>query len=434
MRADPRWCALIAAACGQPAPAVEHPKPGPPPAPVVHHLNDPDLQPPPKKLLSIDWASAKADTDESAHWLWQQIQPYGDDWEEKVGEIPGDLPVARQLAVALLREGNFACQPLPQKRCQRVAPDLGEPSATAGLDDPCLRRMLAMWAVAQLEPDDLSKVHDALLAIAAIPPPESQLVSLAIDAYPQDEQDARLEIESAAWRAGHHELVNGKLTGFDEQHLISASIDHHIDGTIAMLPAERYRGAFLHAITDSQMPAAARDQAMIELASTGDKLPSDVHTALTQAAKSTDCTVAATAARVLDIHGDHKLVPKLPITRSPDVMMRSLCVLASYEQMSRPDEASYLPGYVPAAGLEVTLVKYDPFASPHELRTSSIVKPNEFSLPALDDLVRAMQHCTGTTCSSDDHDFTFTFKPAGAGLLLQRLEVKDSARLRTCYD
>jgi len=69
MRADPRWGALVVAACANAAPpAVEHPKP-PAPAPIVHHLNDPDLQPAPKKLLDIDWAHAKADSDESAIWL-----------------------------------------------------------------------------------------------------------------------------------------------------------------------------------------------------------------------------------------------------------------------------------------------------------------------------------------------------------------------------
>jgi hypothetical protein len=417
MRANPRWSALALAACTAPAaaPPPEHPKP--PPAPIVHHLDDPDMQPPPKKLLAIDWGSAKADTDDSAAWLWKQISPYGDDWEEKLGEIPGDLPVARQLAVALLRQGNFACQPPPALHCARVAADLEAPGDTAGLDDPCLRRLLAMWAVAQLEPDDLPKVHDALLAIVAIPPPESQLVSLAIDAIPQDDQDARLELAATAWRAGHHDLVNGKLSGFDEQHLISAAIDHHIDGTITMLPAEHYRGPFLHAITDPLMSTAARDQAMLEVVGAGDKLPADIHEALVTAAKGTDCTVAATAARVLDQHGDHKLVPKLPATRSPDVMMRALCVLASFEQQSRPDEASYLPGYVPASGVEVVLTRYE--------SSSTIMKPNEFALPELDDLVRAMRHCAGTTCTSDDHEFIFSFAPTGGRLLLSRLEVKD---------
>ena len=126
-------------------------------------------------------------------------------------------------------------------------------------------------------------------------------------------------------------------------------------------------------------------------------------------------------------------------------MLRALCVLASYEQMQTADEASYLLGYVPAKGLEVVHVEYDPYndadtdgdGNVFTETTTTLVPRNEVVLPELEDLARAMQRCTGpgpkgsgagrrstTTCSSDDRDFKLGLKPGPAGeLLLTRIEV-----------
>jgi hypothetical protein len=50
-------------------------------------------------------------------------------------------------------------------------------------------------------------------------------------------------------------------------------------------------------------------------------------------------------------------------------------------------------------------------------------------LPEIEDLARAMQHCTGTICVSDDHEFRFVLAPAGrplgGELLLTRIELAD---------
>jgi hypothetical protein len=415
---------LFIAACATHA-AVPPKAPAPPAEPVVHHLDDPDLNPPPpRKLLAIDWAAHKLDTDADALALWKLIAPTGEDWEQKLDEIPAE--VARPLATALLREGNFACKPAPPPvPCSKAPPDLGDPAPDATLADPCLRRMLALWSLAQLEPEDLPKVLDALRAIAALPPPESQLVSRAINAVAEPEQDLRLELLGIAQAAGQYELVAGALSSLDEDHLERAVTDHHIGAALDVLPAERHRATFVRAITDDKIQTAPRDQAIIELAALADKLPTDVHTALITAAKSHDCTVAATAARTLDLHGDRKYVPKLPTTRSPDAMMRALCVLASYEQQSRPDEPSYLPGYIPTAGTEIVIQTYDEYADPHVSKNTVIEKPAEISLPELDDMVRAFRHCTGTSCKSDDREFRFSFAPFGGQLLLSRLEVID---------
>jgi hypothetical protein len=412
---------VTAASCSAPPREPVHAKP---PAPVAqkHHLDE-LVKPPEKKLLSIDWSTIKLASTADALALWQQISPTGEDWEERLYEVPAEF--TRELAVAMLNEGNFTCVSPPARSCVKVPLDVESPSMTATVADPCLRRMLALWSLAQLEEEDLPRVRDALRAIVAIPPPESQLVAKALRALPESDQDGRFELLGIAWKAGQRELVNAAMGELDEAHLITAASKLHVDGALDNLSAEAHRAVYLGAVTDDGLSTASRTGAMLELAAVSDKLTADLHTALLAAAKSPDCTIAATAARTLDLHGDHKLVPKLPHTRAPGAMMRALCVLASYEQQLRADEGSYLPGYIPTSGLELVRTTYDPYSDPHVEQHADLVKPNEVVLPEIDDLVRAMRHCTGTTCTSDDREFKFTFRPIGGQLLLGKLEVID---------
>ena len=113
--------------------------------------------------------------------------------------------------------------------------------------------------------------------------------------------------------------------------------------------------------------------------------------------------------------------------------MRSLCVLASFEALQRSDEASLLPTYVPPRGLERVVITYDPLSDadsdgdgdPHTTHSAELVPRVDAMLPEIEDLVRAMQHCTGAICVSDDHEFRFVFRTGGGELLLSRIELAD---------
>ncbi len=413
----------------------------PPPAMLdaaVHHLDDPELNHPPRrKLLSIDWTTTHVASDPDALALWATIAPTGDDWEAKLDEVP-DAATARALAVALLRDGNFTCAtpapPAGPNDCAAPPLDVPAPAATATLADPCLRRVLALWAFDQLEPADVPRIRDALRAIAAIPPPESQLVAAALaKGIPETDLDARLEVLGIGFRAGQRELVNASLGALDERHLIEATQKLHIDGALEVLSAEGMRGVYIAAVTDEQLAPRARIQAMADLSATAETMAPDLRTALTSATRSPDCGVAAAAARTLDRHGEHKLVPKRPHTSKPDAMMRALCVLASYEQLQAADETSPLASYLPSRGLELLTITYNAYSEvdtdgdgdPHTERSIDLIGRDVAVLPEIEDLVRAMHHCTGTTCRSEDHEFRFVLKPSGGELVLARLEVEE---------
>ena len=410
--------------CGQtPREASRPTAPAPRVGPTEKSGQLAELEKPPTRLLSIDWSTIAIKSEAEALALWQRIALTGEDWEQKLDEIPSEGTTSSELALALLRGGNFKCT-AQRAACNRAPLEVPDPPSDATFNDPCLRRLVAMWAVNQLEETDLPRARDAMRAIAAIPPPESQLIEVVLKSLPENFHDLRLELLATAFAAGQRDVVNGQLSTLDEPHLIQAIEKHHIDGALQLISAEGHRATFLGAIKDERMHPIARADAMIELVALEPKLAKDVHNALVTAARAKDCSVAAHAARVLVQRGERKFGPTRPRAKKAEPMMRALCVLASYEQLQRADEPSYLLHFIPQRGLEVVNVTWDEYSDPPQTKTSTLVGRSEVVLPELEDLVRAMKQCTGTSCKSDDREFKFTFKPGGGGeLMLQRLEV-----------
>lgn len=413
-------------------------------APVAQaKIPDPDLNPPPiKKLLAIDWARVALATDADALAVWAQIAPTGFDWESKLMEVPE--PAARRLAIALLRGGNFTCaKPAPPSDCAAPVFQVPEPAHAAGFRDPCLRRLLALWSIEQLGEADLIHVVDAYTAIAAIPPPESQLLVAMLRSVPESEQAWLVELIATASRAGHREVVTTGLSQLEPDSLVTALTRHHISGALDILPASAYRQAFFAALGDEAIPGPWRARALVELVDLvdGEKLPPDLQTALVKATSSKDCLFAAVAARALAQHGQPAYVPKRPQTRSPAAMMRALCVHASYEALQSVSELPqrhlehskvvFFDTFVPPRGLEIRRVAYDALSEedldgngdPHTTVSLELQPRVALLLPEAAEIARAMKRCTGTTCTSDDFEFRFTFRPHGGPLLLTRIDM-----------
>lgn len=401
-------------------------------APVVDARPDAPAiveDPPPKPLLAIDWATTPLVTDADANAVWAKIAPTGDDWEIKLAEVP--VAYSRPLAVALLHGGNFAC-PVPPSppECPREI-EVPDPAPTATMTDPCLRRLLALWATSQLDDDDIPVVYDALKAVAALPPPESQLVAAAIDAISEDDHARRLELIGIAHRAGNVDVAGSKVGQLDEAHLIEAVERQHIPAALEVLSAEAHRAVYLAAVVDEALDPRARANAITELTESPDPPAADLTKALVTATKAKDCLVAATAIRAFALRGDTRYLPRRPRGSSPAAMMRALCVVASYEHLQDADELSLLSAFVPAKGLELELVHFDPLADvdtdgdgdPRTSRAVSLVPRDDVAVYEDEDMIRAFRTCTKTICRSHDREYRFHFKPGGAGLYLSRLEV-----------
>ncbi len=389
---------------------------------------------PPPRLIAVDWKTVSLATESDALALWRDvIKPTGDDWQEKLDEIPAEA--ARPLALALLTGGNFQCMPtVTPGDCVSVQYDVNTPKQAAGFDDPCLRRVLALWAFSQLEPTDGAALMPALRIIAAIPPPESELIAAALSAAASADRALLLELIGIAIAAGSSDAVDGVLTLLDVPSLVTAATIHHSPGALAVLSAEGQRAVYIHAVTDTKLPTGARIGAIADLLQSDmlkdpPTLEMDLRTGLTTAAQDPDCTVAAVAVRALHVAGVKGVLPRPG--KTPAATMRALCVLASYERLQGSDEISLLPNFVPAKGLELISIAYDPLSETdedgdgnlHTIRRADLIPRDLLVLPELDGVIKAMKACTGTTCKSKEMEVRFTIK----GGKLARMELAERA-------
>jgi hypothetical protein len=330
----------------------------------------------------------------------------------------------------MLHGNNFACPAVvTTHNCRKLAFDIEPPKPTDGIDAPCLRRLLALWSIDQLDPADRAAARDSFLLIAQLPPPESQLVSAVFQSLPDNDPDEQLLFFEQAWAAGQRDLVNAHIGNLDETHLIAAVTRDHIDGALEILSAEAHRPTYLAAVTDEQLATKARVSAITELSSSEDKLSFDLKAALITATGSADCAVAAAAARTLDHRGLKQYLPGRGKARTAAQLMRGLCVLASYEVLQGSDEPSLLPSYLPARGLERIAVTYDPLGEvdtdgdgdPHTTHEATLIPRKQAAVPDPEDVASAMAHCTGTSCVSESREYRFTFKSGE----LTRLEIAE---------
>ena len=371
----------------------------------------------------IDWEHVNLVTDDDARALWKRLAPT-QSHPDILHAMPGED--AHKLALELLREGNFRCPPVGPL-CSGVPQDMAEVADDAGLDDPCFRREVAVWAIDWLEVDDMRTMRDPLGAILDIPAPEIELPATLLNKVRELGLafDDQLPFIERAWKAGHRDAVNDVLSGLSPSELVQLYRVAHIDSALEMLPASDYRDVFLDAIKDEQLDTSTRATAISDLVDGVNTLGDDLHAALLAAARAKDCAVAGVAALALDRRGDHTSAPKWPHSPKLDVMMRSLCVLAAYEHDQRSDEPSYLPGYIATSGFTLTHTIYDPYVDPPDRRAVDHLAAAQAVLPELDDLVVAMRHCQGTVCRSDRREFHFGFSRGAGGLLLSSIEVVD---------
>jgi len=390
---------------------------------------------PDRARLDIDWASTPTTTDAEAVAVWRRILPTGVDWDLRLAQIPEDR--VAPLAAALLRGGNFACAPLTGGGCTPGYLGWPDPAPDATFDEPCLRRAVALWAMSNLDGDQVAALVPVLRSIAGSPQVDDELAGAALVAAGDQSEATRLDLLRAAREAGHAGAVDDELGDMSEQGLITAATDLHIDAAIEALDVGLSRPVFLAAVRDRQLRPATRIDAIHELSAdvTG-AAPRDLEKLLVEAARDPDCGVAATAATTLNGFGKKDAMPRRPRTRKVADAMRALCVMAAADAVdaARP--------FVGPTGLKVIERTYDAnleFAKDddddadgdHDPRTSRTVETvtgkDLVEIPFDADIPAAMARCKGTVCALPGGvELTFTFAPArDGGLWLDAIERHD---------
>jgi hypothetical protein len=216
----------------------------------------------------------------------------------------------------------------------------------------------------------------------------------------------------AARAAGQAEVADESLQWLSEPSLLDVARRLHSDGAVLALDPGTQRQVFITAITDRQLKPRTSVSAIGELITLDDKGPrKDLRTALLAATKDPRCEVAAAALRALS-----SAAPR-PATGSVPAALRALCVMANYVQ----EDADTDPGlrrFVSRQGLQV----FDHASItdlPDEPNGEFIPAAELITLPFLEDLTSALEHCAGTTCRTTGLRFELSFD---ADRTLRRIE------------
>lgn len=341
---------VVAAGCGGPKPAARVSRA---PVAVDAGVAAAPVDAAPEQPLGIDWAHAKYATDEDALALWAKMGLRGDNFEDRVGMIPESPPALREaMAKALLRQGNFACPTSPPPACvdadldaQLAEDEMHEVAADATLDDPCMRRVIALWALDELDDDVLgTELAPDLIALAALPPPEHELNRAAL--YRIHDPTMALQAIAAAKAAHNDEVADDNLGGMDVTTLAHAAIDLHVDGAVLQIGAdEATLPVFEAAVVDPLLRRDTRVAAVRELSmflqdvfDPGSPVYKRGVAAIERARDGADCVTAGVAAGELTTLGAKP--PKSAKLRSEADVLRWLCV----ELAGAPGERDVAPG------------------------------------------------------------------------------------------
>jgi|GEM_PF-3444705 len=104
-------------------------------------------------------------TDAEARALWLFVGATGKDWEQKLASIPDAPQIRRALARSVLAEDLDCRHYVNEGQCGVDDWRWGPLPEKADFQDPCLRRLLGIWAVGELDASDLKARLPQLLHV-----------------------------------------------------------------------------------------------------------------------------------------------------------------------------------------------------------------------------------------------------------------------------
>lgn len=380
--------ALVAAGCHAPT--------SKPPIEISHHVT-----------ASVTAAPA-LDLDDGAR-MWRALAPTGADYEARLAALPADDTLRRSMAVAMLRQGDFACNAYTEEYGCAESYFVLEPLAPdATLDDPCLRRVLALWSLDQLDPEDVASLGDVLVDLASMPSPEDALPQAAFALAADDSVRLRmLEVANEDLR----ELEVANLT--TDEAKLRAFVDLHLFGALDGLDVVAHRDRLRPSLVDAEIPSWRRDELLGGFEDDGDLRTT---AALVELTTDADCGLALRAATLLADRGDATHLPTRPRSMDPQDHLRAMCLLAAADAED-PAWASWFDagGYA-----SITVGGYGSYDE-HDQYVAPEPVTERLDGSAYDDrLVSGAWTCDGLRCTSDSgwRSVTVALQPDGAGSLV----------------
>jgi hypothetical protein len=376
----------------------------------------------------------------TTHDLLASLAITGASWESALAQVPPEQ--ARRVAIDFLRAGELSCRQVlvEETGCAGTEESFAPVGAEATLDDPCLRRHVARWALARLEATDAPAVADALAAIVALPQPERALTDEVVALLPPGEDAVRLRLIAAAAAAGREDVADALLPGLTPFGAAHALIELRREAALAHL-GDHPQPSTLAAALDGGVSAATARELLERLDPPDLELPA-VADVVRRHATGDDCALAATAARLFDDAGDPQYLPSHAPLTSEAAATRALCVAG---QVSPAEALAVLRSLVSRDGLDLIAVERDLWddggdpdpdldgdGDPRTSATRTHVAPGALDGDALVEWLPAT--CDGGTCAAAGGDlvtFGFSRTPRG-GLALDEITVERAEHTCGC--
>jgi len=288
---------------------------------------------------------------EQAIALWKKLAPTGADYHEKLASIPADPAVRGPMALALIAGGDFECkETVEYSECGGDYLAWKDFNLKSTFADPCLRRRLALWALAELAPADLEKVESTLTAMIEMEEPEVELQPAALAAFERGPEPLRLRAYKVAMVKGLEEKI--KVDGLSEAGLISAARELGIDAAAGQLDRSRHLEVLAVLLNDDlQMSEETRSSILDDLAEVKDPVSTE---ALRKRATDGSCALAMSAAVALEQRGDGSFIPRRWLQDDEPVARFALCL-----SVHDPDDKrarALLASFVGPEGVRVTRI------------------------------------------------------------------------------
>ncbi len=212
---------------------------------------------------SIDWSTARWSTDDEVEILWRSLGLDGTNWLERLETIPREPPMLRHAMAAYhLRREPFTCPVAVARGGCAARTYFLPPAATADVDDPCLGRELALWALDQIDERAIdADLYHAMVALIAARDPERELNQRALDRLAPGSWFA----ENALWEsmaAGNDAFVEANLERLPADKLQEAASTYSIDAALLALDPGATLETHLEALANVQL----RDETRVEVA------------------------------------------------------------------------------------------------------------------------------------------------------------------------
>jgi hypothetical protein len=338
----------------------------------------------------LPWATIQIENEQDALWVWVKLRPTGADYEEKLADIPAQF--RQPMAIALLREGRLECEVIEETDgCGNTNARFAGPTAESGIDDGCLRRKLAAWAVAQLDAEGLEQVQYPILAFTKLPLPERELHAVALRYLVDPGGRPKPMVIAAIEKIGDEATADAAVDGLDRSGLVELA-QKGVDGALDRLLADAKPDELAWVIAAYGQPdelARIRRETWRRVIGTlqtmrtttaGDSTRAIVDRAITTIVAGGDCELA----------GEAGVVDRA--SREAMATQEDWNYMACFWIAAQGPTSRFLRDMVSAQGLTVKRTGAK--------AADDVVLGNDagFEMPFAEELPAVLRSCTGTSC------------------------------------